>query len=261
MKDACYQSDIINVPTPKCLKGSPWVEERALKNLVGDFADPDVTLVNNDNFHRASTVYPYHHPEIQTECKDSTGPCDVTHISCSENTYDLLNELDLGKTPIAAKEMKVKMKSSQSVHIAGRDADADFDALDMQWDECAKINQEVLDWALEQSSQTAKDNYEKYGQKLVMGKDKEALNGGSWIIQYLEYNEMKDDDMKVELVSISLPLPDTELVPIFKSMHYCKMLTPFRALEWIYVDSQYKANGYQPQEGVADYASIGFLTA
>jgi len=61
MKEPCYQSDIINVPTPYCIKGSPWIEERALKTLVGDLSD-DVTLVNNDNFHRASTVYPYHHP-------------------------------------------------------------------------------------------------------------------------------------------------------------------------------------------------------
>jgi len=62
MKDPCYQSDIINVPTPTCIKGSPWIEERALKTLIGDLADPQVTLKNNDNFHRASTVYPYHHP-------------------------------------------------------------------------------------------------------------------------------------------------------------------------------------------------------
>ena len=153
--------------------------------------------------------------------------------------------------------MRVKLKSSQSVHIAGRDADADFDALDMKWNECAAINQEVLDWALEQASDAAKANYETYGQKLVMGQDKQAINGGTWIYQALEFNESKDDDSQVELVSISLPLPSTELVPIFKSMHYCKMLSPFRALEWIYVDSQYKKGGYKSQSE-EDYK---FLTA
>lgn len=45
-------------------------------------------------------------------------------------------------------------------------------------------------------------------------------------------------------ISVSCVLPEDELVPIFKSMHYCKLLSPFRALEWIYVDSQYAFGGY-----------------
>lgn len=40
MKDPCYQSDMVNVPTPTCLKGSPWVQDKAFKQLVGDLADP-----------------------------------------------------------------------------------------------------------------------------------------------------------------------------------------------------------------------------
>ena len=49
-------------------------------------------------------------------------------------------------------------------------------------------------------------------------------------------------------VSVACVLAEDELVPIFRSMHYCKMLSPFRALEWIYVDSQYAFGGYQAQE-------------
>lgn len=84
MKDPCYQSDMVNVPTPSCTKGSPWVEERAFKTLIEGFyplTDPQVTLVNNDNFHRASTVFPYHHPEMATDCDQISGPCFVNHIS------------------------------------------------------------------------------------------------------------------------------------------------------------------------------------
>ena len=142
------------------------------------------------------------------------------------------------------------MKSAQSIHQATRESDASYDALDQQWDECAKINQEVYDWALSMSSTSALGNLEAYGQKLVMGKDQEAINGGTWIIQDLKFNEMKDDDRQVEVISISLPISHTALVPMFKDMHYCKMLSPFRALEWIYVDSQYKYGGYQSQESI-----------
>jgi len=112
MKEPCYQSDMINVPTPSCLKGSPWVEERAFKNLVGDLADPQVTLSNSDNFHRAAGVIPYHHPQLTTDCADQSGPCTVNHVSITENIYDKLNELDLGMTPIASTSMRVKLKSS-----------------------------------------------------------------------------------------------------------------------------------------------------
>jgi len=259
MKDACYQSTLINVPTPQCIKGSPWVQERALKTLVGDLADSEITLTNDDNFHRASTVYPYHHPDVQQTCEGTTGPCEVIHISNTENAYATLNELDLGTTPIAAVDMKVKMKSSQYIHIAAREPDADYDADDMQWDECEKVNQEVLDWAMSVAGTDALSNYDTYGQKLEMGQDKEAINGGTWIIQDLEFKKVKGDDSKIEVISVSLPIPETAIVPIFRSMHYCKMLSPFRALEWIYVDSQYKFGGYAPQS--VEEEAYKFLTA
>ena len=112
MKEPCYQNDIINVPTPSCLKGSPWVEERSLKSLVGSIADPQVTLINNDNFHPATTVYTYHNPQLSTDCADHSGPCSVNHISVTENVYASLNELDLGRTPIGSTSMRTKLKSS-----------------------------------------------------------------------------------------------------------------------------------------------------
>lgn len=243
MKKPCYQSSEENVPTPQCLKGSPWVAERALKTLVGPITNPNVIVHDSDNFHRASTVYPYHHPQITHTCEENTeNSCEVYHISCSENVYDLLDELDLGKTAIAATEVKLKMKSSQSIHVAAGETDASYEDLDDQWDECQRVNQEVLDWAIGVSNQDALKEYESVGTKLVMAKDKKALNGGSWIIQRLEYHT-NADQTETEVVSISLPLPPNEI--IFASMHYCKMLSPFRALEWIYIDSQYAHGGYE----------------
>ncbi len=32
-------------------------------------------------------------------------------------------------------------------------------------------------------------------------------------------------------------------IEMFAGDHYCKLLTPFKAIEWIYVDSLYYANG------------------
>jgi len=93
------------------------------------------------------------------------------------------------------------------------------------------------------ASQTAKDLYDSVGEPLVEIEDVNQPNGGLWIIEDLKYKE-SDDKSEVDNVSVACVLPEDELIPIFKSMHYCKLLSPFRALEWIYVDSQYAHGGY-----------------
>ena len=97
---------------------------------------------------------------MTTDCADHSGPCAVNHISCTQNIYDKLDELDLGKTPIAATSMRVKFKSSQSIHWAAREADADFNELDNDLTKCLDINQESFDWAYGMANDKARSNYE-----------------------------------------------------------------------------------------------------
>ena len=255
MKEPCNQDDIYNIPTPSCLKGSPWIEERALFTLVGDLADKDVTLRNNDNFHPASEVYPYHHPELKGDCRKTEGPCTLEHVSVTQNEYDILDELDLGKTPIASKSMRVKFKSSQIIHIKGREEDASFDELDLKLTECRDVNREVLAWAYDQASETARELYDTVGEPLVEVDDINQTNGGLWIIEDLKFEEAADKS-EVDNVSVACILPQDEKIPIFKSMHYCKVLSPFRALEWIYVDSLYANDGYSSDMDSFDSSKI-----
>ena len=117
----------------------------------------------------------------------------------------------------------------------------------MKLTECRDINQEVFDWAYSMADQSAKDLYDTLGEKLVQESDKNQPNGGLWIIQDLEWKETKDKT-ETDNISVACILDEHQLVPIFKSMHYCKVLSPFRALEYIYVDSQYAFGGYQAQQ-------------
>ena len=80
--------------------------------------------------------------------------------------------------------------------------------------------------------------YNTLGTKMLFTKDKVSLNGGSWIIDPLHYEEDKTANT-ISLTSKIIVTDHSELVSIFKDMHYCKLLSPFRAMEWIYIDSLY----------------------
>jgi hypothetical protein len=113
MKDACYSDNMVNPTVPTCLKGSPWVEKMVIPALIGTLQNSLITVENDDNFHRAATVYPYHHPELEGTCAlDTKVPCVIKHTSVTENAYNMLDEMDTGNVAISAYEMRVKLKSS-----------------------------------------------------------------------------------------------------------------------------------------------------
>jgi len=71
--------------------------------------------------------------------------------------------------------------------------DLDFHETDEVGNRCAEINHESINWAYQQLSPAAKKNYDKYGQKLVVGDDKGPYNAGPlWIWTYMDYNVSDD---------------------------------------------------------------------
>lgn len=112
MKDACYADPDVNPPSNTCLHGSPWVAQTAVKTLVGSLPNSKISIEVDDNYHKSSEVYPYHHPHILTDCRDAgSNACTITSLSNTMLIYDSLKEIKITRTAIAASEMRSKMKS------------------------------------------------------------------------------------------------------------------------------------------------------
>ena len=96
---------------------------------------------DDDSFHGAAEVFPYHHPEVENSCAiDVKVPCETVHISNTEHSYNTFDDYKLAKAPLSAYEIKTKLKSNQYIHQQAGFPTADFTLLDKQGNECAKIN-------------------------------------------------------------------------------------------------------------------------
>jgi hypothetical protein len=139
--------------------------------------------------------------------------------------------------------MKAKLLSRQSIQTAAGNKTADFHEDDEVGSRCAEINQEALNWALKHANPSSLERYNRVGKKLVIGSDLGPYNAGPlWIWYYMQY---KDNADKTEtlLQSPMMRTPTDYPIAEARGFHYCKLLSPFRALEWIYVDSLYDRDG------------------
>ena len=243
MKEPCYDSTLVNRNSPSCLQGSAWSEQAQIL-MGGDIADKGASIKPQDNFHRVYTVTPVHLPQINNSCPSQSedGTCTLESVTVTENYYNRLDQFDTGKFEIGAVEMKAKMMSRQSVQVKAGDAAADFHKTDEVGSRCGDINKKALEWAISKANKKALSRYNKYGKKLVIGDDLGPFNAGPlWIWKYLEYNDNADKTQTV-LQSPMMRTPTDYSISAAAGFHYCKLLSPFRALEWIYLDSQLDHN-------------------
>lgn len=120
--------------------------------------------------------------------------------------------------------------------------------LDKVSDMCKKINQAAFDWALNNAEPSVKSRFESSGEPMVMVDDVEqtfGIHGPEWIQDELVFKRTSDSNSptksRIEVQSWKFVVGNANhgnvpwLVPA--GMHYCKLLSPARAMEWIYTDS------------------------
>lgn len=241
LKPPCYCSHTICPPEPTCNNGSPWNSSNAQRIMAGDLNG--VSVYSNDYFHRVYSVVPDSLPYYNNTCAYGQDGCVLYGVSVTQAYYESLNEQATGRQPVAAFELKTKMQSRQRSQIHAGFIDPDFKKTDYD-DICAEINQASITWAIENAGATAKKNYFANGTKMVTGPDLGPYNGGpGWMWTYMKYT-MSDDKMTMTVQSPESREPDDFIIGIAAGFHFCKILSPYKVMEWIYVDSQYAFNTF-----------------
>eukprot|EP00347_Sterkiella_histriomuscorum_P010783 403374937 len=234
LKEPCYSQTLINIVRPDCSKGSPWVEMNGQVIMGGDLPS-GVKISTEDNFHRVWTTNPVHLPQFNNTC-DGHSSCTINSVTVTELINTSLDVMDTGMFPIAALEMRTKLMSRQSAQQTAGNAKADFHTTDEVGDRCADINDAAIQWAYKNISPEAKKRYDQFGQKLQVGKDQGPYNAGPlWIWTDMKYVE---DSAKttMTLESAMMRTPTDYFIHAASGFHYCKLLSPFRAVEWMTVD-------------------------
>mmetsp|Transcript_144100 Transcript_144100/g.268437 ORF Transcript_144100/g.268437 Transcript_144100/m.268437 type:complete len:754 (+) Transcript_144100:48-2309(+) len=163
---------------------------------------------------------------------------------------EIFDKFDTGFIATSAEEIGTKLASRQCTLIQGiGQVDTPFSVDDPQF--CAQTNKQAYQWAQQNAGSTALERFNKYGQKYTFADDIPKSGGPFFIKSRLQFNEITDASGE-KVISVAAPMQKTEidywkrhfgpiprpsLIPDPGCFHYCKLLSPARATEWIYVDS------------------------
>jgi hypothetical protein len=242
-KPACYDTAETNSRSnPCCTPYSPWIQDHANALMAGE---PDApvrfSLTVLDSFHRSYTYNPFakppvHVPQINSVC-DPPQPCQVAATSVTQALYGLFTALDTGFFPIAAYSLRCKLNSRQSFWSQGGVKDPDFHHTDGA-SRGQTINQASFGWMLQQSDATTRQRFAALGQPMAMQADTlRPAVGPLWIWSYPRYRYLQEAG--AQLFGVSCTVMKTPLdypIAAARGFHYCQLLSPAAAMEWIYID-------------------------
>jgi hypothetical protein len=237
---------------------SPWAP-KAQEIISGGIDDWKLQISNN--YAKLSSTPldggAFHLPEITNDTSSRT----ISITTYSQNYWDdaqpswfawksIFDKFDTGFVSTSSAEIATKLASRQCTYIFGAGkADTGFDVDDPNF--CAQANQAAYEWALQRADPETRARFEQYGQKYVFGDDVPKQGGPLWLYAHVGYDEETDASGE-KVIKVSSPMQKTEVdywknhfgpiprpsaIPDPGCYHYCKILSPARAMEWIYVDS------------------------
>ena len=221
-------------PSSRCTAGSPWTAKIA-QEIMGGLRNGQIE--DTDEFHPVYQI-PVHFPKIDNNCSTYSDQCVLKTHTVSQCVYQVADKLDTGFFPNSAQEIRCKMSSRQAIMEAAGMKNVDFNKTDKS-SICKVINQASYSYALNITGERTLERFKKLGQELLFGDDLGPYNAGPlWIWDPLKYETITGSNgRKVqEIRSPMMRTPTNYPIKLSAGFHYCKLLSPARAIEWIYVN-------------------------
>ena len=223
--------------------GSPW-SERIQLEILKDFPISKV----KDEYHESWYLnplakMPFFHPKVKEIHLDDENK-KVVGLDlgiCTEAVYERTEpKLDTGFFSNTATELRCKLNSPQVIQQAMGKIDAEFQ---IQRNVARRMNDFTIDYALMHAPPAVHRRYRERGIQLVTGDDILHDNGPTWIWSPLTmepHTKFKLSSASIErtrtLQSHTMQTPVDHPVPFAGGKVYIKLLSPARALDWMYTD-------------------------
>merc|ERR1740139_664384 len=214
-----------NCPRGVCPSSSPWIGF-AQEHILGKQVTDVVQVQNNYadlnpwNFSDRDGRKPFITEDVQTV---------QAYVSSSSTLAEFEDDTGI---PVASTELLSKFISREEGMLKARGIRTGRDT-----DYCVELNQIAFDRALSLASPLARQRFEAHGQPMVFKPTKYVFRniGPLWVSSKMSYRE-EDGAMAVTSYGLFKEPGNSSS----DGNHYCKLLTPARALEWIYVDGLQK---------------------
>jgi hypothetical protein len=188
----------------------------------------------------------FHLPNVTRE-RDTLKITTYSQCYWNDALHEVLEDFDTGFTFLSAEEIGTKLYSRQCTLNVGMGENASFAVDDPDF--CRQTNELAYQWALDHVPPHSLERFRKSGIPLTFAADIQKEGGPLWLYARLKFSEKtgKDGTEVMEVAAVSqrteqdywqkhFPFPRPHAVPDPGCYHYCKLLSPARAVEWILVD-------------------------
>ncbi|XP_063959815.1 uncharacterized protein LOC129267048 isoform X6 [Lytechinus pictus] len=154
----------------------------------------------------------------------------VVNITTTSNVEFPFNPVDISAFMNSANEIAGKMINQEAImRIVKGDGYGDSAT-------CRVINEEAYRSAYNALPEIVRSRYDSKGNKMIFSDDVNATNFYEWVYSnYVTYETQGNGSL--EVTSTSLYTDEDFPMVNLAGMYYCKLMSPYRAMEWMYVDS------------------------